>query len=131
MSLDDTSFDGVLRMINMETISIHLPLTETTFLILLGLSPEPKHGYAIAKDVHALSGGRVILSTSTLYTALKRLLEDGWIERAGDDSEPDETGRPRKVYRLTGVGRRIMEAETKRLQSLVTAAQLRAVGGEI
>jgi len=115
----------------MENIASTLPLTETTFLILLSLSPEPKHGYAIAKDVQALSQDRVSLSTSTLYTALKRLLEDGWIERAGEDPEPDETGRPRKVYRLTALGNQILKADTERLQSLVQAAQLRSIGGEI
>jgi DNA-binding PadR family transcriptional regulator len=112
-------------------IHAYLPLTEPTFFILLSLSPLPKHGYAIAKDVQVLSNTRVVLSTSTLYTALKRLLEAGWIERAGEDPEPDETGRPRKVYALTALGRRILEAETKRLESLVMAAQLRSVGGQI
>lgn len=117
-------------MIDKNIVSGQLPLTEPTFFILLSLMPQPKHGYAIAKDVQALSEERVVLSTSTLYTALKRLLETGWIERAGEDSEPDETGRPRKVYRLTSLGRRILEAETERLRSLVQAAQIRSVGGE-
>jgi DNA-binding PadR family transcriptional regulator len=117
-------------MINANEIHAYLPLTEATFFILLSLSPYPKHGYAVAKDVQALSNSRVVLSTSTLYTALKRLLENGWIERAGDD-EPDETGRRRKVYALTGLGRRILEAETRRLKSLIAAAQLRTVGEKI
>ncbi len=118
-------------MKNAESVSNFLPLTEPSFFILLSLLPKPKHGYAIAKDVQVLSEERVILSTSTLYTALKRLLEIGWIERAGDDPEPDETGRPRKVYRLTDLGKRILRAEAERLRSLVRAAQLRSVGGEI
>jgi DNA-binding PadR family transcriptional regulator len=117
-------------MAAMSDFQMYLPLTETTFFILLSLSPQPKHGYAIAKDVQALSESRVVLSTSTLYTALKRLLADGWIERAGEAPEPDETGRPRKVYALTPLGRRILEAETKRLQSLVTAAHLRSMEGK-
>ncbi|MGB8212285.1 MAG: helix-turn-helix transcriptional regulator [Anaerolineales bacterium] len=118
-------------MTGREEIHAYLPLTETTFFILLSLSPFPKHGYAVAKDVQLLSNSRVVLSTSTLYTALKRLLEDGWIERAGEEPDPDETGRPRKVYALTGLGRRILAAETRRLQSLVAAAQLRSTGEEI
>jgi DNA-binding PadR family transcriptional regulator len=111
-----------------EDILTNLPLTETTFFILLSLSASEKHGYAIAKDVENLSDHRVVLSTSTLYTALKRLLADGWIERAGDDPEPDETGRPRKTYTLTDLARRILEAETVRLRSLVQAAKIRSVG---
>ena len=57
------------------------PLTESTYFILLSLSPEPKHGYAIMKEVQELSEGRVVLSTGTLYGALKRLLDEGWIIR--------------------------------------------------
>jgi len=111
-----------------EELQTCLPLTETTFFILLSLAASKKHGYAIAKDVESLSNNRVVLSTSTLYTALKRLLEDGWIARAGEDPEPDESGRPRKTYTLTELGRRILEAETVRLQSLVTIAKKRSAG---
>jgi DNA-binding PadR family transcriptional regulator len=54
-----------------------IPLTESTYFILLSLSSKPKHGYAIMKDVWILSNDRIILSTGTLYGALKRLLEQG------------------------------------------------------
>ena len=53
------------------------PLTEATYFIMLSLSREPRHGYAIMKDVQSLSEDRVILSTGTLYGALKRLLKQG------------------------------------------------------
>jgi len=111
-----------------EEILANLPLTETTFLILLSLASSEKHGYAIARDVEKLSDRRIVFSTSTLYTALKRLLEDGWIRRAGEDPKQDESGRPRKTYALTELGRRMLEAEAARLKSLVSAAQLRSVG---
>ena len=111
---------------NLQTYS---PLTEATFLILLSLAPCPKHGYAIAKDIQELSNARVILSASTLYTTLKRLLDDGLIERSGEDAEPDETGRPRKTYALTDLGRRLLSLETARLDSLVAVARLRGVVG--
>jgi DNA-binding PadR family transcriptional regulator len=106
-----------------------LPLTEVTLLILLSLSSRPKHGYAIMKEVEALSQGRVLLSTGTLYGAIKRLLEQGWIERV-EPAEAQENGRARKSYRLTGQGRRILEAETARLQTLLTAAQKALTGFE-
>jgi DNA-binding PadR family transcriptional regulator len=99
-----------------------LPLTESTFLILLSLAYEPKHGYAILKDVTSLSDDRVSLSTGTLYGALKRLLEQGWIERV-DDSQVDISGRPRKAYALTPLGRRILAAEIERLRNLVKVAR--------
>ena len=100
----------------------NLPLTETTFYILLSLTPGPQHGYAILKDVQAISAGRVVLTTGTLYGAIKRLVEQQWIERV-DSDKPDETGRPRKEYRLTEFGRNMYRAEFARLQGLVVAAQ--------
>ncbi len=110
-------------------IQQNLPLTEPTFLILLSLLPDRKHGYAIMKEVRALSHGRVILSTGTLYGSLKRLLEQGWIERV-PDSEAPATARERKAYALTDLGHRVLEAETKRLETLVLAAQRRPVKGK-
>lgn len=103
-------------------IQSQLPLTEATYFILLSLAPGPRHGYAIIKDVRALSRGRVSLSTGTLYTALKRLLDSGWIQPANDGSLVS-TGRQRKGYNLTSVGRRILQAEVQRLEGLVSAAQ--------
>lgn len=101
-----------------------LPLSEATFFILLSLAPGPKHGYAILKGVGALSKGRVSLSTGTLYGALKLLLDRGWLERF-EEPEAEESGRERKAYRLTSLGRRILEAETKRLRTLAAMADLR------
>ena len=98
------------------------PLTEATFFILLSLSPAPKHGYAIMKEVKSLSKGRIVFSTGTLYGALRRLLEQGWIKRVSDP-EPNPTDRERKAYTLTDKGRRIVNAEMERLKSLVATAQ--------
>ena len=103
-----------------------LPLTEATFLILVSLVPGPQHGYAIMKDVRDLSGGRVVLGTGTLYGALKRLLERGWIRRAEEGPDASVTGRARKAYALTDMGRRILDAETERLQTLADVSRTRA-----
>ncbi len=97
------------------------PLTETTFLILFSLSSGPRHGYAIMKEVEALSEGRVLLSTGTLYGGIKRLLDDAWIERV-DDPLPNDTDRQRKAYVLTDRGRRMMNAEIGRMKKLVALA---------
>ena len=101
------------------------PLSEQTFFILLSLATTPRHGYAILKDVQQLSSGRITISVSTLYTSLKRLLEQGWIERVEQQDAPDESGRPRKEYRLTHTGRKILSAETARLRGLLHAARQR------
>src|SRR5512135_889556 len=107
-------------------IRANLPLTEATFFILLSLSPGRKHGYAIMKDVQALSDYRVVLSTGTLYGSLKRLLEQGWIKRV-EERNPNGNARERKAYALTDLGRRVLDAEIARLENLVQAAQQRAV----
>jgi len=107
------------------------PLSETTLYILVSLAQGPLHGYAIAKEVRALSENRVVLSVSTLYTTLKRLLEDGWIERVGEEPEPDESGRPRKIYALTERGQRILSAEKTRLRALLAMVQKQTAGKEI
>lgn len=105
-----------------------LPLTEQTFYILLSLAGGSKHGYGILKDVTALSEGRVQLSTSTLYSAISRLRDQGVIMRLPDDEHDTAPGLPRKAYALSGLGRRILEAETQRMQDLVLSARLRLDG---
>lgn len=102
----------------------YLPLTEPSFYILLSLAPGKKHGYAILKDVKELSRDRVNLSTSTLYTAIGRLLDQELIERLGDE-ETNGPGLPRKSYALTELGRRVLEAEAVRLQVMAREARLR------
>ena len=101
-----------------------LPLTEVIYFILLSLASELRHGYSILKDVEVLSRGRIVFSTGTLYGALKRLLDQGWIERR-DDNVADESGRPRKAYTLTDLGRRILAAELNRLRELLRVARVR------
>ena len=74
------------------------------------------------KEVKVLSQGRIIFSTGTLYGAIRRLLDQGWIKRV-TDPEPNPTDRERKAYALTDRGRKAMNAEIERLKSLLTTAQ--------
>ena len=104
-----------------------LPLTEPVLLILLSLAGQPRHGYSILKDVEAMSDGRVTLSTGTLYGALRRLLDDGWIERV----EEAESSRGRQSYRLTSGGRRNLQMEITRMRRLTRLANMRAVPKEM
>jgi DNA-binding PadR family transcriptional regulator len=101
-----------------------IPISEPITYILLSLSPGPKHGYAILKDMENLSDGRARLSVSTLYESLGRLLNEGLIERV---EEPDgkNTLRPRKIYRLSQLGREVLAAEINRMQGLVARAERR------
>lgn len=111
-------------------VQANLPLTETTFFIMLSLASEPKHGYAIMKEVETLSRGNVQLRTGTLYGAIKRLLGAGWIERMGEEDKRKDQGRGRKSYQLTNLGRRVMEAEMMRLDSLVAVAHEALAGAK-
>jgi DNA-binding PadR family transcriptional regulator len=97
------------------------PLSEQVVLILTSLASEPKHGYALLKDVEKLSQGRVQLSTGTLYGAIRRLLEDGWIEPFAQE----DTSRDKQAYRLTAKGRAQLTAEIARLRHLLQSATSR------
>ena len=106
------------------------PLREPTLFILLALSKGRKHGYAILKDVEALSEGRVVLSTGTLYGALARLLEQGVIRKSTDDSGSSGSKnrsdsvdiRTRKYYELTQFGYRVLAVEIKRMGTILATA---------
>ena len=96
-------------------------LSEPVLLVLLSLAEQPRHGYSMLKDIEAMSGGRVLLSTGTLYGALQRLLDQGWIERVEEDDAP----RDRRTYRLTSRGRRNLQMEIDRMRHLTKLAGLR------
>lgn len=103
------------------------PLTEPVLLILLSLAEKPRHGYGLMKDIKSLSHGRVRLSTGTLYGALRRLLQDRWIERF----EQDDTSREKQAYKLTPMGRRQLHAELERMRQLSRAATTRLKTKEV
>lgn len=103
-----------------------LPLTEPVLLILLSLAGQPRHGYSILKDVEQMSDGRVVLSTGTLYGALRRLLDEQWIERIKERERP----RGRQAYRLTSRGRRNLQLEVSRIKNLTRLANSRITAQE-
>ena len=98
-----------------------MEISEPVLLILLSLAEQPRHGYAILRDTERMSEGRVRLSTGTLYGALRRLLEDNWIERFKEE----DASRGRLAYRLTAAGRRNLQMELARMKHLTRLAALR------
>jgi DNA-binding PadR family transcriptional regulator len=102
------------------------PMTEPVLLILLSLADQPRHGYAILQDTEKMSDGRVRLSTGTLYGALRRLLEDGWIERF----QEKDNSRGKQAYRLTRLGQRNLQREVGRMKQLTRVAGLRVARKE-
>ncbi|RRR55580.1 PadR family transcriptional regulator [Streptococcus suis] len=89
----------------------HLPLTETTYYILLALL-EPAHGYHIMQKVEDMSDGDVKIAAGTMYGAIENLLKLKWI-----CSVPSFDKR-RKVYQVTATGKEIIKLETQRIQKL-------------
>ena len=85
----------------------YIPMTETTYYTLLSVTV-PRHGYAIMQYVSELTKGRIVLGTGTLYTMVGRLVTDGIIVTV-----PNDEGK--KAYRITDIGRELLELETKRL----------------
>jgi len=91
-------------------------LTPAALHILLSLSQEDLHGYGVKAAVEARTEGRLVLGPGTLYEAIHRMNEDGWIEELDTDVR-------RRVYRLTPAGRRILGDELARLADIVAFAR--------
>lgn len=98
-----------------------LPLPHLPFHVLLALAEEPRHGWSIIRTIREITSGRDNPSSGSLYLAMSRLVERGLIEEIRGDAE--EGGRSRKVYRLTELGRTVLEAETTRLAGLVRLSE--------
>jgi DNA-binding PadR family transcriptional regulator len=94
-----------------------LPLTETTYYILLALI-EPLHGYGIILRVKALSADSVDIAPGTLYGALENLSKQKLIVLTAEDAE-----KRRKIYALTDLGRQVVGMEYSRLKRLVEISQ--------
>ena len=99
------------------------PLTAPVFQILLSLADEELHGYAIIQDVAARTGGEVRLTPSTLYAAVKRLLDAGWIEELAERPTVERDDARRRYYRLTPRGRDAARAEARRVERLAAMAR--------
>jgi len=97
-------------------------LTPLSYQILLALADTPRHGYGIIKEVFERTDGEIELETGTLYTALRRLRDDGFLAVVPPAERPAGEDSRRKTYRLTSRGRDVLEAETARLAALVKVA---------
>jgi DNA-binding PadR family transcriptional regulator len=100
-----------------------LPLPTAVFHILIALADRDRHGYSIMQDVAARTGGAVELSAGTLYSSIRRMLEQGLIEELTDSPDPTSTDERRRYYRLAKFGRRVAAAEVARLNALVQQAR--------
>lgn len=101
----------------------YLPLKPNWFHVLLSLSGGGQHGYGIMQEVLERTEGKVRLWPATLYGAIKRLMDEGLIEESEERPTPELDDARRRYYRLTRLGRRVLAAESQRLEDLVRVIQ--------
>ena len=102
-----------------------LPLSPTTFHVLVAMAEGPRHGYAIAQEVEELTGGRIVMGPGTLYGSLQRMVASGLIEEADNPGENGLHASRRRNYRMTPNGSAALRAESERLLRAVNVAQER------
>jgi DNA-binding PadR family transcriptional regulator len=100
-----------------------LPLPAAVFHILIALADRDRHGYSIMQDVAARTEGKVQLSAGTLYSSIRRMLDQGLIEELAESPDPSSTDERRRYYRLTRFGKRAAAAEFARLNALLQQAR--------
>ncbi|HEY7820012.1 MAG TPA: helix-turn-helix transcriptional regulator [Vicinamibacteria bacterium] len=108
---------------DISTVERFLPLRPVVFAILLLLRGDDLHGYALMKRVNERIGRRAILGPGTLYRTLKEMRELGLLKYA-PQARRTATDERRTYYRLTALGREVVDAEAERLASLMREARL-------
>src|SRR6266567_4633439 len=100
-----------------------IPLKTQWFHIMLSLAGGEQHGYGIMQEVLDRTTGKVRLWPATLYGSIKRLIEAELIEESDERPAPEQDDARRRYYRLTRLGKRVLDAETERLEELVRIVQ--------
>src|SRR5215475_1011093 len=113
MSIPKTEFDPYAL----------LPLPSAAFHILVALAEGDRHGYGIMRDVAAGTDGGLKLNPGTLYTTIRRLLEQGLVVELDERPDPEEDDERRRYYRLTEMGRQVVKAEAARLRQTLAFAR--------
>jgi DNA-binding PadR family transcriptional regulator len=102
-----------------------LPLTPTVFHVLVALASEPRHGYAVAREVEELTDGRITMGPGTLYGSLQRMTESGLIEEADNPGDGGLHADRRRYYRITPLGGAALRVESERLLRALAVARER------
>ena len=100
-----------------------LPLTPGMFQVLIALADGEKHGYAILKEVARRTNGEVALSAATLYTIVRRFVQEGVIAESAERPDPSLDDERRRYYRLTPFGRDVAKAEAARMETALGMAR--------
>ena len=110
-------------MPNEPNLDALLPVPTGVFHILIALADRDRHGYAIMQDVAARTEGKVQLSAGTLYSSIRRMLDQGLIEELNESPDPSNTDERRRYYRLTALGRAVAALQARRLEKLLRDAR--------
>jgi len=100
-----------------------LPLTPAVFHILLALADRERHGYAIMTEVAETTEGQIKLGPGTLYGTIKRLLAAELIEESDERPDAQLDDERRRYYRLTELGRNVLQAEVRRFSRMIQVAR--------
>jgi len=112
----------VLSIANLQAF---LPLKTQWFHIMLALAAEDRHGYGIMQEVLDQTNGKLRLWPAALYGSIKKLIEEGLIEESDERPAPELDDARRRYYRLTKLGRDVLDAERERLEELVRLMNVR------
>jgi len=101
----------------------HRPISVQAFQILLAVSDKQLHGYAIIQDIKRRTNGKVTLTASTLYSAIKRMLTSGLIEESEERPVVELDDERRRYYGITEEGMRVLKHEAEWLEQLTDMAR--------
>lgn len=102
-----------------------LPLSPVVFHVLAALAGGARHGYAVAREVEELSGGRLVMGPGTLYGSLQRMTDAGLIAEAENPGDDGLHAERRRYYRSTALGKAALRAESERLARTLALVQER------
>lgn len=108
-------------------IDVHdfIPLAPAVFHILISLAEGERHGYALKREIAARTEGKLTLGAGALYGSINKMLDDELIEESEDRPDPHLDDERRRYYRITGLGRKVAQAEADRMRTLVNLAAAR------
>jgi len=105
----------------------HLPLKPIDLQLLLALAQEDQHGYGLVQAIEEATDGLVQLDPGNFYRVIKRLLADGLIAESEKRGTAEPENDRRRYYRLTALGRRVLAADLRRLQTLMKSPAVRTI----
>jgi DNA-binding PadR family transcriptional regulator len=101
----------------------HLPLTPIVLHILLALAAGERHGYAIAQEIESATAGQVRAGPGTMYGSIQRMLTANLVEEATASARDGGDDDRRRYYRMTPLGRQVLDLELERLARVMAIAR--------